>query len=242
MGVPPMISRDHRQDARATAFTLIELLVVIAIIATMITVLLPAVMRAKAEVETVPNREIVNRLAMACKSYSKDFGFVPPAAVVNPGATGGTPSSITGAQELRLALYGFSRSGTDVAPGTITPQYGGTGDPGAYNASDKKTYLKFGKSDLASDTSPALAGGPFAGTTGIEMFADCNFQPVMPILYYRVHDTGSFGPGDNPGAGSGGLWTTWANSAAGRRDKFFVVWAGQDRKFFTADDVCSVDF
>ena len=108
----PIIPREARRpNPRAAGFTLIELLTVIAIVPTMISVLLPAIFKAKQDVEVKLCRQIVGRLATACKSYAKDYEDLPPAAVDAPDGT-----TLTECQNFRLAMGGWYNRPPRVSP------------------------------------------------------------------------------------------------------------------------------
>lgn len=78
------------------AFTLVELLVVIGIIAVLISMLLPALRRARDEANRVYCRSQLRQITMACLMYANEHkGFLPgPYAIINPPA--GTGNYING--------------------------------------------------------------------------------------------------------------------------------------------------
>ena len=68
--------RGLQRDGRG-AFTLIELLVVIAVIAILVSVLLPALNRARAAGRSAVCKSNLHQIALAIKLYSADFGAYP---------------------------------------------------------------------------------------------------------------------------------------------------------------------
>lgn len=71
---------------RWKAFTLIELLVVIAIVALLLSIMLPALRRAKGQARAVVCRSNLHQIGLAANLYTEDYdGFVPR------GSSGGTP-------------------------------------------------------------------------------------------------------------------------------------------------------
>ena len=80
---------------------------------------------------------------------------------------------------------------------------------------------------------------------GFEVFTDTIFKPSRPILYYRKHSDGQWHAEANSAhlnsTDSSGGPTNYMNRANVAGERFFFVWAGLDRQFFTGDDFSSLD-
>jgi prepilin-type N-terminal cleavage/methylation domain-containing protein len=236
---------DRIRMRRAAGFTLIELLTVIAIIATMMSVLLPAVFKVQEYVKDQKSKEIVKRLDMACKSYSHDWEGLAPAAVSNPSSTGMTPDTISGCQNLRLALIGYEKNGN-----TLIKQYQGSAmDATKYVTGERRVFMKrYAKEEFLPHKSLLWTSSDWSGTEAgeIELFVDTEFEPVRPVLYYRKRG-GSFHYSDNSvymysgnSSENSGEFDSLATKASNLKLDFILVHAGPDRKFFTSDDYDNV--
>ena len=118
-------------------FTLIELLVVISIIAVLISLLLPALARAKILAQRIQCASNLHQIGMAMQEYANEFGMYPPGdtetypmgSFNNAGFTppNGEPSARTPAWGLALLYYdSFTvlHSGlalTNIRPGILSP-------------------------------------------------------------------------------------------------------------------------
>ena len=75
-------SSQHQPSQGRRGFTLIELLVVISIIALLVSILLPALQRARAAAKTAVCLSNLRQLNLACTMYVDDYRFYPPIVAV----------------------------------------------------------------------------------------------------------------------------------------------------------------
>jgi len=79
------VTTSHRQGPSA-GFTLIELLIVIAILATLVTVLMPAILGADDAAKETATETTMMRIEEGCKRFAQEHGYFPPDDFKSPEA------------------------------------------------------------------------------------------------------------------------------------------------------------
>lgn len=98
-------------------FTLIELLVVVAIIALLISILLPALGRAREQAKAAVCMSNLRNLGQAFTMYAEEFGGVWPAAVDSMGSQNRWPVPFHRAGIISADLNRYDENGNLIAPG-----------------------------------------------------------------------------------------------------------------------------
>lgn len=91
----PLPTEEQPSVRKAHGFTLVELLVVIGIIAVLISILLPAVLRARESAQTVACSSNLRQLSMAILMYANDNNGLLPASMPRDVYTPGIPDGMT---------------------------------------------------------------------------------------------------------------------------------------------------
>jgi len=235
---------------RKGGFTLIELLVVITILVMLMTLLLPAVLRARLVVLGVLTKGRVSALGNACEAYYTDYNAYPT-IIDNPPltGTGHSPSKLSGCQNLRLALLGCARSGK-----TYSQRFNGPADDIDHYATSRQREPYFtAKADelVPHNQVYELSTGQDGAYRDIQVVVDQYFTPPRPLLYYRAQpryitvDLYEFDDNDvYCNSNDGETATAWKNRISTTAKKgqagYFIIDAGEDRVFFNSDDITNI--
>lgn len=205
-----MTSRFHglpvtRQPCRK-GFTLVELLTVVGIIALLISILLPAINRARIQAKKTSSQAAVKSMSDGLEMFHNDFNRYPESMArkdpvvnwTNPEPPeGGDGAMLSGGHWLVRALMGHIFDGVDVRGLSLAD-----GDNVQVEFNDllavqrQGLYLETDK--FARDTDAAIFAQMGSPATGRPMFYDAFNHP---IIYYRANPKAQlpFGPGSTGG-------------------------------------------
>ncbi|MDD4890086.1 MAG: type II secretion system protein [Phycisphaerae bacterium] len=188
---------------RRRAFTLIELLVVMAILVLLMTVLFPAIAKAKEAVKRAQVKGQMGALVKACTAYQLIFDNQAPGVVDDP-PIGGS-QKISGAQNLTLSLMGCTLDGGSYSPRTdgpfdsitdstsqhhpafYNPKMGFTKD-GRYYPGEYVPHSKVATRNTGKDSGGNIIDSGYAPDVGV--IVDYAYSPAArPFLYYRIRTT-----------------------------------------------------
>jgi prepilin-type N-terminal cleavage/methylation domain-containing protein len=229
-------------------FTLVELLVVISILILLLSLLMPAILKARQTVLVVLVRGQIKKISDGASTYKTIFNFAPGVVTDPPSpAPYSSPSKISGAQNLRASLTGSENNSN-----ALEREYRGPAvDNSKYGDSDVQLHdvYSFTKKELMDHSAV-----PNAGTSGYsgawEVYADYRLKPPQAILYYRKHrfyEVGSeYQEEDNSvyytseTKGTNDFSNFWSSKRRKAAPGFILVSAGADRIYFTSDDLTNV--
>jgi len=204
------------------AFTLVELLIVIGIIVLLVGILVPVVQSALVRAQVVRAASIVQNLGAACESYKTKTGYYPGQQYIRSVGvyTGGGDDVYTGSQYLARALF---VQGAAWAPSFSAESVFET------TATNGSVQLHDSITDEFSDPMAVLYFPARLGVKGTNQYdLDDNIQYLSSdnvegdknqAFTAFIRDIRPGGPG---------VWSP---------DKFVITAAGEDRKYFTDDDL-----
>jgi prepilin-type N-terminal cleavage/methylation domain-containing protein len=171
---------------RKQGFTLIELLVVITILMMLMTLLLPAIFKARTWVTGMMVKGRITGLRNSCDSYFQIFNAYP-GVVSELTNTRGTPSKLTGTQNLVLSLFGCSRNNNVYAFEVRGP----AADIEQYTSPGVRKYEPFFNpkpgelvtQDILADVNTKYSGYD----SSFRILVDYLLSPPRAILYYRQY-------------------------------------------------------
>jgi len=223
------------------AFTLIELLVVISILTLLLTLLMPAVLKARQVMNRLAVKAQVSSIGKACDTYYTYFNAYPGAIADPPDPpAGGSPPKVSGSQNLRLSLLGCSKSGND-----LTREYQGP-------AKDMKDYTNSRRYKIYTHRKSELVAWDHGGDyrDNIEIYVDYRLSPPRPILYFRALpqyvNVDLYEFDDNQvyctktGENSTAFDDYFTERKRASTPGYLLLSAGPDRTFFNQDDIDNV--
>lgn len=192
-----MIMRTGRnRDGRDNAFTLVELLIVIGIIAVLISVLLPALNRARAAANAISCGSNARQIGMAAQQYVNDYGCYPPAGYryydVNA-----TPKEVVATWDELLARYLGQRQSNKPNKILICPADRIPREDGAHNPIKDEFKRSYAAVRYMMGTAKTLGDGSVAWQTasvcdfgddkGPYATTDATYmrQPIRNMLHIR---------------------------------------------------------